>query len=159
MSYNKTQTGWLIIGLMSSIIFLIILMYIFQWGNEPIPLLAFAGLLTLFILLLFLFYQLTVRLDGPILHVIYGLGIIHYRFTIDELESAKKIKTPWYYGFGIRITPKGMLYNISGPKAVEIKFTRNGKNKTILVGSPDPDRLKQALETTFTRRTKRTPTK
>ncbi len=155
MSYSKSQTGWIIIGLMSAIIILIVLLYIFQWGTNTLSLMPFLALLSIFSFLMLLFYQLTVELDGSVLKVIYGIGIITIRFRIDELLDTEVIKTPWYYGWGIRITPKGMLYNIYGPDAVRIKFTHNGKKKSIMVGSPEPEKLQHALEVRFGHRSDR----
>lgn len=79
----------------------------------------------------------------------YGIGLIRIRFKIDKLEATQIIKTPWYYGLGIRVTPKGMLYNIQGSKAVEIKYLGNGKSKSVMIGTAEPELLVKALEDNF----------
>ena len=125
------------------------LAYINQWGNNPLPLVPFLILTGIFILINSLFYKLTIELDGSILKIIYGIGLIKINFRIDEIVESRVIKTPWYYGLGIRITPKGMLYNIQGSKAIRIKYISNGKSISVMVGSPEPERLKQVLDDTF----------
>ena len=93
-----------------------------------------------------MFYKLTVELSDSTLKLTYGIGLIRIKFKIDELLQTNIIRTPWYYGLGIRITPKGMLYNIQGLKAIKIDYTSSGKRKSVMIGTPEPDQLKKALE-------------
>jgi hypothetical protein len=125
------------------------LAYANQWGNNPLPFAPFLLLSILCFVICLLFYKQTVEIDGSTLKLIYGIGLIKLKFKIDQLERTEIIKTPWYYGLGIRITPKGMLYNINGSKAVKIEYRSNGKNKSIMVGTADPEQLKRALDKTF----------
>jgi len=128
---------------------LLYLVYANQWGNNPLPLIPFVVLAGLFVIISSLFYKLTIELHGSVLKLIYGIGLIRIQFKIDNLVETRIINTPWYYGLGIRITPKGMLYNIQGSRAVEIKYLSNGKSKSVMVGTPEPERLKQALVDNF----------
>lgn len=146
MKYRKSQIGWFAIGIFIPIILLLYLSYAYQWGNNPLPFIPFVVLTGLFVIIISLFYKLTIEFDGSVLKLIYGIGLIRIRFKIDELVETREIKTPWYYGLGIRITPKGMLYNIQGSKALEIKYISNGKSKLVMVGTPEPKRLQQALK-------------
>jgi len=93
-----------------------------------------------------MFYKLSVELQGTKLRLIYGIGLIRFKFNIDQLECSEIITTPWYYGLGIRITPKGMLYNIHGSKAVRIEYITNGKRESVMIGTPEPEQLKNSLE-------------
>ncbi|WP_159038497.1 hypothetical protein [Brumimicrobium mesophilum] len=54
-----------------------------------------------------------------------------------------------HYGLGIRFTAQGMLYNIQGLKAVKIKYISNGKSKSVMIGTAEPEILKEALEKHF----------
>ncbi len=151
MKYRKTQIGWVAIGLFVPVILFLLLAYANQWGDNPLPLIPFIILVGLFVVISSLFYKLTVELEESVLRLIYGIGLIRITFKIDRILAVKTIKTPWYWGLGIRITPKGMLYNIQGSKAVKIAYIRNGKNKSVMVGTPEPVRLKQILEENFKR--------
>lgn len=146
MSYKKTQIGWFFILTFFPLIVLMSLFYIKQWGNEPLTFSLFLFIAGLFLLILALFYQLKVEIEGKVLRLSYGIGLIRFRFAMDTLVETKVIKTPWYYGLGIRITPKGLLYNIQGRKAVEISYLRDGKKKSFMVGSAEPEELKRALD-------------
>ncbi len=58
------------------------------------------------------------------------------------------MKNPWYYGWGIRLTPHGWLYNVSGSYAVEIK-TKTGKKYRI--GTDVPNELEKAIRQSIER--------
>jgi hypothetical protein len=53
------------------------------------------------------------------------------------------VKNPWYYGWGIHLTPSGWLYNVSGFWAVELQM-KNGKKYRI--GTDDPEGLVQVIQ-------------
>ncbi|MHB1278704.1 MAG: hypothetical protein ACYC1Q_09910 [Bacteroidia bacterium] len=149
MTYKKTQIGWFAIWTFIPGIILMYLFYDYEWGNNPLPFSLFLVMCGLFVLILAMFYRLKTEIDGNTIRLSYGIGLIRFRFTIDSLVEAKIIRTPWYYGIGIRITPKGMLYNIHSRDAVEISYLRDGKMKSFMLGSAEPEELKRALDKAF----------
>ena len=149
MRYKKSQYGWLMIGIFAPITLFLIFAYLFQWGNNPITLVPFIIITLLFGIILAIFYKLTIAIDGSALKIIYGIGWIKFSFQIDSLISTRTTRIPWYYGLGIKATPRGMLYNIQGLNAVEIRFVSNGVNRFVMVGTPEPKRLCQELEEAF----------
>ncbi|MBC2838582.1 hypothetical protein [Robiginitalea sp. SC105] len=146
MNYRSSQMGWVLPLLLAPVIVFLALAYAYQWGDRPLPLVPFLILLGIFAITLLLFYKLTLELHGNVLHVVYGVGLIRIRIEMDELLETKVIRTPWYYGLGIRVTPRGMLYNIQGTRAVQIDYIRDGKRKTVMVGTADPEGLSRALK-------------
>jgi hypothetical protein len=94
------------------------------------------------VLMLLLFGSLTVRIDESALTISYGIGLIRRRVPLDDIAAAEQTRTKWYEGWGIRITSRGWLYNISGLDAV-LMTRRNGR--TFLVGTEEPQRLHAAL--------------
>jgi hypothetical protein len=94
------------------------------------------------LIVLTLFYSLTVEIDGTKLIVKFGFGIINKKFILKDIESCHTVKNHWYYGWGIRLTPHGWLYNISGFDAVEIKM-KNGR--TYRIGTDEPKNLERAI--------------
>ena len=148
-TYRRSQYGWVIICLFAPMILFMILSYFYQWGNNPLTLVPFVLVTCLLGIIISLFYQLTIVIKDSELRLIYGIGLIRFRFKIDSLEGIKTIKTPWYYGLGIRLTPRGMLYNIHGSKAVQIKYLTNGISKSVMIGTPEPKRLTQKLKKAF----------
>jgi amino acid permease len=148
MKYEKTQIGWLMIIIFSVVIISLTLSYLQKFGETPLPLNIFLVLLIIFFSVLLVFYKLKIKVDQDGVHVIYGLGLVHIKIKPEKVFAIRVVKSPWYYGLGIRFTPKGMLYNIQGSKAVQVTYAE-GKNKTVLIGTNDPENLKKALETKY----------
>ena len=146
MKYESTQTGWFFIILMVAIVAIITFSYYLQLGNNPLPENVFRLLLFVFILILINFYKLKIRVDDTGINILYGIGLIHIKIQPDSIESVQTVKTPWLYGFGIRFTFNGMLYNIQGRDAVRIYYFQDGKSKKATIGSEEPDQLKAFLE-------------
>ncbi len=96
-----------------------------------------------FVFVLTMITSLTVEIKEGLLEARFGIGAIRKRVRLEEIESYKRVKYPWYYGYGIRLTPHGWLYNIYGRDAVEIT-QKNGK--TFLIGTNDPSGLEMALK-------------
>ena len=149
MDYKKSQYGWVIIGMFAPMMLFLFFSYLYQWGNNPLTLVPFVLVTGLLGIILALFYKLTIVVKGSVLQAIYGIGLIRFRFKIDRLVGTQIIKTPWYYGLGIRVTPQGMLYNIHGLKAVRIKYLSTGISKSVMIGTPEPQLLSKKLKEAF----------
>jgi len=91
---------------------------------------------------LVLFSSLTVVIREDELEARFGPGPIRKRFKLNEIESCQVVKNHWYYGWGIRFTPHGVLFNVSGFHAVEIKL-RTGKK--FRIGTDVPQELEEAI--------------
>ena len=146
MKYKQSQFGWVVIILFALLVAFLCLAYAFQWGGNPLPFIPFLALSSILVILGLMLYKLTVEVKGTTLRLSYGIGLISLKFNIDELEETEIIRVPWYYGVGIRITPKGMLYSIHGWKALQINFKSKGKSKRVMVGTAEPELLKKVLE-------------
>ncbi len=136
--YRHVQTGYLMIAFLgipgiAAAIAMINLGY-----NLPLLIVALALLFTLL-----LFHSLTVTIEDGFLKISFGIGIIKAKFSLDEIESHQPVKNSWLYGWGIRLTPHGVLYNVSGLDAVEIKM-KSGKRYRI--GTDAPEELDRAIE-------------
>ncbi|MCH9765366.1 MAG: hypothetical protein K0U34_05175 [Alphaproteobacteria bacterium] len=90
-----------------------------------------------------LFSSLTVAVTDDQLRWFFGPGFWNKSIARSEITSAQPVRTKWWYGWGIRMTPKGWLYNVSGLDAVAIT-TKSGK--TVLIGSDEPQALAGALK-------------
>lgn len=91
-----------------------------------------------------LFFGMRVAVDETKIKISFGIGLISKTIKIGEVKSTEIVRNPWYYGLGIHFIPHGMLYNISGRNAVELKF-KNSK-KLIRIGTANPQELKNAIE-------------
>ncbi|MDY7014940.1 MAG: hypothetical protein SVX43_15355 [Cyanobacteriota bacterium] len=56
--------------------------------------------------------------------------------------EAVAVKNPWYYGWGIRLTPRGWLFNVSGLDAVEISLN---SGRHFRIGTDRPRELERAI--------------
>ena len=90
-----------------------------------------------------LFHSLRVTVSPDVVMLRFGVGLIRKRFAIADIISAAIVRNRWWYGWGIRITPHGWLYNVSGLDAVEIHL-RNGRKRRI--GTDEPSELLAAIE-------------
>ena len=136
--YNHFQKGWFIIVALTAGI--ILAAFDLMTGGFRTG--SFAGFLLLGVALL-LFYQLNVTLDGKHIIIRFGIGIIKKRLRLDEVESVKVVKNPWYWGWGMRwIGKRAWIYNVSGLDAVELKMK---SGRTYRIGTDQPGALESAV--------------
>lgn len=145
--YKHTQTGILMLVLMPAVGLVGVLpMYFvaprdaltgFVWTVAVALPLAIMGLVTL------LFYRLTVEVDDTELRFRFGIGLIRKRYPVADIIACRPVKNRVLYGWGIKLTPHGWLYNVSGLDAVEIEF---GNGKKIRLGTDEPAQLTRAIE-------------
>jgi len=135
--YEHTQVGYLIIVAMVAVMVLIGVILAntgFNWTA--------AVVLVVIAVALVLFSSLTVIIWEEELEVRFGPGVIRKRFKLNDIESYRIVRNPWYYGWGIRLTPHGVLYRVSGFHAIEIKL---GTGSKYLIGTDVPQELEEAI--------------
>ena len=93
-------------------------------------------------LALLMFHSLRVEIGTSEISITFGIGWIKKRFPLSQISSARPVTNRWFYGWGIRYTPHGWLFNVSGWDATEIEM-HNGKKYRI--GSDEPDKLTKAI--------------
>lgn len=93
-----------------------------------------------------IFSSQTIIVDDA-LHWHFGFGFWRKKLSFDDISSVRQVRNKWYYGLGIRLTPHGWLYTVSGLDAVEIEKTDGSK---IRLGSDEPDLLAHAIESKIT---------
>jgi len=133
--YEHTQIGHVII-----------------WSLVAIILIASGGLIShrtppiivsiVLLVCLVLFYRLKITIQEDFLCASFGPGIIRKRLRLAEIVECEPIRIRWWYGWGIHLTPRGWLYNVSGFDAVAITL-RDGKK--FAFGTNDPHGLAAAI--------------
>ena len=136
--YKHTQIGYFLL-IVYSVVVLFLGYFNIMTNFHP---LALIGLIIILIVLV-TFSRLTVTVDGQMIKIQFGLRIIRKTFPLKEIEAYRVVKNPWYYGWGIRFTPRGWLFNVSGFSAIELQM-KSGKRYRI--GTDDPDNLAKALD-------------
>lgn len=135
--YKHTQVGTLLIVLLVSLILYMIVLE--TWAHENVPI---GFMIPFFLVIMILFGTLTVELSEDDLDLKFGIGLIKKSFIREDIVSARIVRNKWYHGWGIRFTTHGILYNVSGLDAIEIKLS-NGKQYRI--GTDEPDKLNDAI--------------
>ena len=142
--YEHTQVGYfIIVAIVAAMVAIGIIL-----ATTGVNLIAIAALGVLAIALV-LFPSLTVVIREEELLVQFGPGVIRKRFKLNEIESCQAVKNPWYYGWGIRLTPHGMLLRVSGFHAVQIKLITG---KKYLIGTDVAQELEEAIRQTISHR-------
>jgi len=139
MNYRHTQMGWaILVPILLVLATILVLVEFSVKSGRTIPLAVF-GLLTVTAVL---FATLSVTVHGEWLECRFGPGLIRRRIRLTDVQRAEAVRNKWYYGWGIRLTPYGWLWNVSGLDAVELTFA-NGKK--FRIGTDEPDRLLEAI--------------
>ena len=102
------------------------------------------GVAGLMVVIAVLFSSLTVEVGEGELRFHFGPGFWRKRIALSDVKAATPTQNSWWEGWGIRVTPRGMLYNVSGTNAVEIDL-RSGRR--FRIGTDEPEALVQAIQT------------
>ncbi len=89
-----------------------------------------------------LFSGLSVEVTESSIKLAFGIGLIRRTIKRDQIKNVEKVRNSWWYGFGIRYTPHGWMWNIAGLDAIEITYFNGDKFR---IGTDEPDKLLQAL--------------
>ena len=142
--YEERQIAWYLIIIFDSIFLLMLLAYVYEWGDHPISLVGLSIYTIIYLSIAALFYQMKTQVFADKIIVSFGIGWIKKTISIKKLESVEQVRNKWYYGWGIKIIKNGMLYNINGLDAVELKF--KNKKAVVRIGSQHSTRLKSEIE-------------
>lgn len=135
--YRHTQPGT-VTGVVSAAALVGAAALLVTTGPQPVVwVLAVFGLAGLIV-----FPSMTVRLDDEHLRLWFGPGFPHRVVRLADIRACDIVTNPWWYGWGIRLTPGGWIYNVGGSHAVAITL-RNGQ--TVRVGTDDAAGLHAAV--------------
>lgn len=139
--YKNTQHGTVpMIILTIALVTLIAVSLVKDVSNAKLPM---AIVLVVLGLVFLIFRRLTIIIDDDNISSHYGLGLITRKMPIKDIDlnTIEEVQVPWYYGIGIRITPKGILHNVKPGNAIYIK----SKSKLFFVGTDDYETIKSVL--------------
>ncbi|MCH2101266.1 MAG: hypothetical protein MK209_05040 [Planctomycetes bacterium] len=95
------------------------------------------------VLLLALFSWLTVEVHRDSVRLVFGLGLIKKSIPVNNITSTEIMRTVWWWGWGIRLTPHGWMWNISGFDAVRL-YMADGRS--FIIGTDQPQQLKDVID-------------
>ena len=87
--------------------------------------------------------SMTIEVDQDRLVFWFGPGWIRRSFHLAEIRTWAAVRNPWWYGWGIHLTPHGWLYNVGGSGAVQLEL-QDGRR--LRVGTDEPERLCEAIK-------------
>lgn len=91
-----------------------------------------------------MFYKLTIVIDNEKIYAYFGYNLFKRTlyFRDMDFDSITVEKIHWYTGIGIRLTPKGWLYNVAFGRAVRVT---SAEGKVFFAGSKEPEAVKAKL--------------
>lgn len=136
--YRSTQFGFAIVATVGAALLLVAAIGV-QTGWHPVS----AVVLVVLTGVLLLFWSLTIEVDQMQLRCFFGPGLIRRDIPLHEIVSARAVRNRWYYGWGIRLTPHGWMFNVSGLEAVELGLA---SGRRFRIGTDRPGEVVAALE-------------
>ena len=94
------------------------------------------------VLVLALFHSLCTSIDTNYLRLRFGVGLISFKYRLTDITEAIPVKNKWYDAWGIRVLSNGLLFNVSGLDAVEIRLSSGSIRR---IGTNEPLALTQAV--------------
>jgi len=134
--YRHTQIGWVIIWTLGgfTVFFLVVASNLPRFVTVPVGLICF--------FLLALFWSLTVEVRDGFIWCTFGIGLIRRKIPLSEILEVVEVRNRWWYGWGIRLTPYGWLWNVSGLDAVHLELT---EDRGFRIGTDQPRELAGAI--------------
>ena len=136
--YRYTQFGTLVVWSVGPVILLILAIGM-GTGWHPLVIVVAAVMAGA----LFLFHSLTVEVTERLVAIRFGRGLVRKSFPVHAIRESRTVRNRWYYGWGIRWTPHGWLFNVSGLDAVEIKLEGGRQCR---IGTDRPAELLAAIQ-------------
>lgn len=129
---KRTQFGWVFF----LVIILIFGLVIYQ--NQEFKTILPLSMLSLVLLLLF--YKLTISITDEEVKFSLGIGLIKGKYKLSDINYCKPLSyIP--FGWGIRLRPGVILFNVSGNKAIELEI--KNKNRKVWIGTNNPKEISQ----------------
>jgi hypothetical protein len=142
--YRHTQFGWVLAGaLVLGVLVAAGVTLLLPEGAMRAPWWTPLLLVGLLAFSLALFGWLTVEVDAREVRLSLGVGALRKTVPVAEIVTCQRIRTRLWWGWGLRWTPAGWLYNVSGREAVRLELARE---RPVIIGSDDADALKTAID-------------
>lgn len=150
LPYRHTQFGWVLAGmLVLGVVLAAGVTLLLPHGAMRAPWWTPLLLVGLLAFSLGLFGWMTVVVDACEIRLSLGLGLLRKAVPVAEIVTCQRIRTRLWWGWGLRWTPAGWLYNVSGREAVRLELKRE---RPVIIGSDDADALKAAIDASVSAR-------
>lgn len=89
------------------------------------------------------FTAMTVEITRERLTVGFRWSFLRRRIDLSAIRTVEQVEVPWYYGWGLRLTPAGWLYKVRGSQAVRLGLA---SGRSVSIGTDEPARLAAAIQ-------------
>jgi hypothetical protein len=138
--YRHRQVGYLIIFSLAGTVLLLAILAVFAVpGREIWIVLAMEAFL---LACLAAFSTLTAQVDRRWVSVYFALPWLRRRIPLAEITDCRPVRNHWLCGWGIRLIPRGWMFNVSGLSAVELDLA-GGRH--FRIGTDQPEELAAAI--------------
>ena len=90
----------------------------------------------------YLLFSLTVEVSAHELSWYFGPGVWRRRVARSSIAHVARVRLPWWYGIGVKYTPRAWVYLVAPGAGVEVALT-NGE--AVRIGTDDAEGLLTAL--------------
>ena len=132
-----SQFGTLLVVLIAPLLVMFTIQSLFFHPSASGLSLTFTSLALLMAVLILNFYKLDIIIDETHLTFKMGIGLIRKKYLLSTIVGCRAVTNMFILGWGIRFLTNGMLYNVSGFKAIELSF--NNKSSIVRIGTDQPD--------------------
>ena len=140
--YRHTQPGILNRLIIGAFILVVIVLAVILGDGDPTAMWVMLMVSGILLVALALFHSLTVEIRHGRLRIRFGVGLIRKTIAVKEIEQVETARNRWWYGWGIRLTPHGWLFNVSGSDAVQVRLE---SGKQVRIGTDEPEKLQRAI--------------
>lgn len=141
-AYKHTQRANWMLGIFGAVVLIEIAVFAVIGLDTILLVAAVAPAIVIVALLTWLFSSMTVEVTPSEVRWHFGPGFWKKSMPRAEIAKAEAGRSKWWYGWGIRLTPQGWLYNVSG---LDIVALRTHDGKTTMIGTDRPGELVAAL--------------
>lgn len=112
-------------------------------AENSVGLAILIGVLIVLQVCLALFYQLTITVTEETISFRMGIGLIGKSYRISDIQSCNAVQNNLLLGLGIHYFMGGVLYNVSGRKAIELHFKNH--RKVVRIGTDRPEDIARLI--------------
>ena len=138
MNYERRQYGKAF--LVMAFVILVLVTGVLAAMGDMLPAISVSVML---VILMACFSWLAVSVQREGIKLSFGIGLVRRTIPYERIVSTTIVRNKWWYGWGIRLSPHGWMWNLSGLDAVELLYE---DGKAFRIGTDDPKGLKRAID-------------
>ena len=134
--YRHTQTSPLALPLIGVAVTLVVWATLTGEGGDVGPVVLIVAVAVTLV------SRLTVVMSDDAVTVSFVPGLIRRRISLRHILAARPLRSHWFWGVGIRVVPRGWMWNVWGFDVVELDLD---SGRRFRIGTDEPRALAAAL--------------